>query len=129
MIVSQNLKPSIFLNHHLGKILGVSIQYQNQELKILNVYAPNTAKERSKLWKELYDIDMDGDWCLIGDFNMVERRIDRNSPSSTLVGIDCSTWNLFKEKWALIDVATIINGEDKMTYVILHYPGSSARLD
>ena len=72
---------------------------------------------------------MDGDWCLIGDLNMVERRIDRNGPSSTLVGTKRLTWNSFKEKWALIDVATIIGGEDKMKNVSLQYLGSFARLD
>ena len=46
-------------------------------MTVLNVYAPKLAKERAKIWRDLADLEIKGERCVMGDFNMVKSK--RNS--------------------------------------------------
>ena len=64
----------VVYNHLLGNILGVQVKWDNSQILILNVYVPNIAKARKKLWKDpTTKSQIEGEWCIMGDFNKVEK--------------------------------------------------------
>ena len=60
-IVNSNLEPEVVFNQPLGRVLGIQIKWGDGYLTIFNVYAPNSAKMRSKLWKDLTNLEIEGD--------------------------------------------------------------------
>ena len=59
---------------------------------VFNVYAPNRAKKQMKLWKDLIGLIVEGEWCITGDFNMVEAKKDRLGTSSLQSGSKKKRW-------------------------------------
>ena len=64
-----------------GNALWIKLQgIQNQDIGILNVYAPHTQRERCALWSKLLAcLPQDCNWILTGDWNFVERREDKSN--------------------------------------------------
>ena len=48
-------------------------------------------------------VQFDGEWCLAGDFNMVQSRQDKTGPSSILAGGERNKWSTLEDKWSLVD--------------------------
>ena len=74
-IVDRNLEPRVVYNHPSGRILRIHLKWKDKIFMIPNIYAPNRAKKRMKLWKDRADISIEGEWCIMGDFNMVVKKI------------------------------------------------------
>lgn len=49
-VVDHDLKPKFMFNHHLGRALGIDVEWEDTTFAIVNVYA-NSA--RAKLWADL----------------------------------------------------------------------------
>ena len=75
-ILNRELEPKLDFNHPSGRDIGVEVVWSNSTLMIFNVYTPNTSKLRKKIWNDLAKIYIEGEWCIMGDFNMVEKRHD-----------------------------------------------------
>ena len=130
-IINRALGPKVVFNHSSRRVLGIQIKWGNGQLTIFNIYAPNSAKLQFKLWKDLTDLEVEGDWCIIGDFKMVEEQRDCRRASTILFGSKKSKWKTLVIKWALKDLGEAVSrGNDpKFTYASLQYVGSAARLD
>jgi exonuclease III len=58
------------------------------DVGIANVYAPNSSPHRCALWTVLArELPSTCRWILLGDFNMVENRRDKNRPCARLVPV------------------------------------------
>lgn len=65
------------------------------DLGIANVYAHITSQDRCNLWEAMIrDLPSHCRWLLIGDFNMVEVRTDKNQPWASM--ISCRERELFE---------------------------------
>ena len=52
----------------------------------MNLYAPNSAVERAKLWLSLFDyVSLADCWLVGGDFNMIEDVADRMEGIATTI--------------------------------------------
>ena len=57
----------------LGRAQYVMMKFHNKKVGFLNLYAPNSSKERLKMWIELdSSLPIVDHWCIVGDFNMIE---------------------------------------------------------
>lgn len=57
-----------------------------EDLSILNVYAPNSSRERKVLWDELAAVlPQDCRWVLLGDWNVVERASDKSNANGSVL--------------------------------------------
>mgnify|MGYP000724650853 CR=1 FL=1 len=57
----------------LGRAQYVIINFHNKKVGFLNLYAPNSSRERLKMWIELdSSLPIVDHWCIVGDFNMIE---------------------------------------------------------
>ena len=84
-IVKQELEPRVVYNHPLRRVLGISIKWDSQPITIFNVHAPNSPKERAKIWRDLADLEIEGVWCIMGDFNMVDLKKDSKGTSAVYI--------------------------------------------
>ena len=109
-IVNRDLEPKVVFNHPSRRFLGIQIKWGDGYLTIFNVYAPNSAKLQSKIWKDLTNLEVEGDWCILDDFNMVEARIDSRGASGVLTGSEKSKWQALVNKWALKDLGEAVAG-------------------
>ena len=56
-----------------GRAHSVTMKYHDEVIGILNVYSPNHASARAELWARLATALLSVDnWCVGGDFNMLE---------------------------------------------------------
>ena len=84
--VHRDLEPKVVLQHPSGRALAISVKVHKSILTIVNIYAPNDSKNRKLLWKDLSQINIEGEFCLVGDFHMVYSRQDRQGPANILAG-------------------------------------------
>ena len=72
----------------------------------LNVYAPNSATGRIRLWnKLLQDLLVAQHWCMCGDWNMIESPTDRLGGSSAIVsGLELHEWEKLIFKYEVTDL-------------------------
>jgi exonuclease III len=74
-----------------GRAFMIAVPWHNGELlTILNIYAPNQAEERDKMWKELWerwanDPQLPFPDIALGDWNFVEDPLDRSSGVTEIV--------------------------------------------
>ena len=91
-----------------GRILAVSLIFKKHKIRIINIYAPNTYKNKECFFKKLNKHAHNDDFLfLLGDFNMVENpNIDRQGGDQLnpnhIVG--SKNLNLFKELHKVNDV-------------------------
>lgn len=70
-LVDRMLEPKMVLNQKSGRVLGIKVKWREMQFTtIINVYAPNDAKSKSKPSTDLLELDIEGEWCIVGDFNM-----------------------------------------------------------
>ena len=63
----------------LGRAQYVIINFHNKKVGFLSLYAPNSSRERLKMWIELdHSFLVVDNWCVAGDFNMIEDPNDRS---------------------------------------------------
>ena len=61
-LVKREMEPRVVYNHPSRRVLGIQIKWDSHSVIVFNVYAPNLAKERAKIWRDLADLDIKGDW-------------------------------------------------------------------
>lgn len=69
-----------------------------------NLAPSSSPRERSFLWHQLKALLPDGQWILLGDFNMTEDPRDSSGPSPLICGGQLETWRLLKTHFDLVDV-------------------------
>ena len=52
-----------------GRMIGIKFKYMNEEIKLVNVYAPNEEKERKRMFEKMGTM-CDGNCMIVGDFNV-----------------------------------------------------------
>ena len=67
------------------------------------MYTLNNAKLRRELWQDISLSSFEGEWCLLGDFNIVQSHQDCIGPFAILLGTELTKWNILEEKWCLVD--------------------------
>ena len=77
-----------------GRVQVIIIEIQNLQLGFINVYAHNAAADRRRLWSYMCDTLPQVDhWCMAGDFNMIEDKLDRSGGSKAILyGSKLSFW-------------------------------------
>lgn len=69
-----------------GQISWVIVNWKGNKFGVMNVYAPNSSRDRKKLWNQIKGKAQKGDWIMARDFNMIEDRLDSSGPSSLIKG-------------------------------------------
>ena len=65
-----------------GRAQYIVLNLRNENIAFLNIYAPNSSLERSRSWNQLTELCLGNlNWCIGGDFNMIERVGDRTCGS------------------------------------------------
>lgn len=112
-LVNRELCPRVVYMHPSGRALGIEIQWHTRPITILNIYAPNDAKGRAKLWSDLVHSDINGEMIVLGDSNIVENKADKIGSSCKILGKEVGKWEDFCTRF----------------YLSLQYANCSSRLD
>ena len=88
---------------------------------LLNIYAPNNAKDRMILWKSIISqLPTVDHWAIAGDFNMVEDVSDRvGGTSQTVAGSELYEWERLIFALGLMDVwhvSSFVRLQDSLEY-------------
>ena len=88
-----------------GRVQVIIVEIQNLQLGFINVYAHNASADRRRLWSYLCDTLPHVDhWCMVGDFNMIEDKLDRSGGSeAVLYGSELSFWERLCFKYGFQD--------------------------
>ena len=88
-----------------GRVQFIILEIQNLQLGFINVYAHNATTDRRRLWSYLCDTLPQVDhWCMAGDFNMIEDKLDRSGGSqAVLYGSELSFWERLCFKYGFQD--------------------------
>ena len=72
----------------------------------MKLYAPNSFRERLKIWIELnISLPVVDHWCVAGDFNMIEDLEGWSGEGGVTVhGLELSAWETFSVSRRLLDV-------------------------
>ena len=69
-----------------GRVQFIILEIQNLQLGFINVYAHNAAADTRRLWSYMCDTLPQVDhWCMAGDFNMIEDKLDRSGGSQVVL--------------------------------------------
>ena len=88
------------------------LEHEESRWGLLNVYAPNHASARARLWEEIYlslpeDVE---NWIVGGDFNMLEDPQDRRGGSMiTIQGLELANWERLVRKLRIYDMWHLSN--------------------
>jgi exonuclease III len=109
LALHQNLKNYISGEGILPSKKGVWVTLEHPtlgDIAFMGVYAPNNSKARAELWKEIGTVaDIAHRWCILGDFNMIEKQTDQKGGSlQTVHGAEKLAWNLMVRRLHLADV-------------------------
>ena len=90
----------------LGRAQYVIMKFHNKKVGFLNLYAPNSSRERLKMWIELdSSLPVVDHCCIAGDFNMIEDPDDRSGErGATMHGLELTAWENFTISRRLLDV-------------------------
>ena len=88
---------------------------------LLNIYAPNHARDRTILWKNIMSqLPTIDHWAIAGDFNMLEDLSDRlGGTSQTLAGTELYEWERLIFSLDLVDlwhVPSFVRIQDSLAY-------------
>jgi len=116
-----------------GSILDGKVQWlifstiQGGDLGFINVYAPCNSLARHHLWETMSnDLPTSCHWIMIGDFNMVELRIDKSSScGEILLGPEHLLFNALKDT---IQVLEFPWTSPNMTYSWDNFRSDGARV-
>ncbi|KAL3679560.1 hypothetical protein R1sor_022516 [Riccia sorocarpa] len=70
---------------------------------IVSLHAPNDSSARKEVWEWLKQLMMEGQWIIMGDFNMVERQEDSIGPSPVVRGDELYSWEICAGSADLVD--------------------------
>ena len=84
-----------------GKAQCIILDIGKENVAFLNIYAPNSASQRILFWKQLLrTLPSLDNWCVGGDFNMVEDPCDRVGGRLTIIhGQELAEWENLIFKW------------------------------
>ena len=86
------------------RVIWVVIKQGESVFGVCNVYASNNYRERSELWEWCCVHLPKIPWVFVGDFNMVEHRIDKaGGLPHCWKGNEMYFWFKFKRKFNLVD--------------------------
>ena len=99
----------------------VILQVGLKKWGLMNIYAPNHARDRAILWKNILSQVPNVDhWAIAGDFNMLEDVSDRlGGISHTISGLELYEWEHFIFALGLMDlwrVSSFEHMQDSLTY-------------
>ncbi|KAL3698381.1 hypothetical protein R1sor_012457 [Riccia sorocarpa] len=77
---------------------------QEKSINFMSIYSPHEGREKQELYKWLKNFDLEGEWVILGDWNMVQRRIDTAGPTTLLQGFTQEKWRETDERWQLHDM-------------------------
>ena len=83
----------------------IIVEIQNLQLGFIILYAYNALSDRRRLWSYLCDtLPYVDHWCMVGDFNMIEDKLDRSGGSqAVLYGSELSFWERLCFKYGFQD--------------------------
>ncbi|KAL3681749.1 hypothetical protein R1sor_024705 [Riccia sorocarpa] len=70
----------------------------------MSIYSPHEGREKQELYEWLKNFDLEGEWVILGDWNMVQRRKDTAGPTTLLQGFTQEKWRETEQKWQLQDM-------------------------
>lgn len=77
-------------------------------LSIVVIYTPSdSSKTRAYMWHQLKGELPDGQWIMLGDYNMTESSLDSSRPSPLLNGRQQEAWRLLKTRLDLVDTFSL----------------------
>lgn len=92
----------------LGRAAWAQFQLNTTTLSIAIVYAPSdSVRARAYLWHQLKGKLPDGQWVILGDFNMTENPINSSGPSLLLNVWQKESWRLLKTWLDLVDAFSL----------------------
>ena len=96
MAIAQQWKENIICKEIIvpGRAQYIVIKDLQTTWGYLNIYAPNHASARKHFWYEITNaLPNVSDWCVAGDFNMIEDPLDRRGGSAaTIHGEELANW-------------------------------------
>lgn len=99
---SLTLVSSSIMNH--GRIAWAQLKLDTLIIFVVVVYtASDFPRECAYLWHQLKMKLPDGQWIIMGDFNMKKKQIDSSRPTSLLKGKKLEAWRLLSTRLDLID--------------------------
>ena len=89
-----------------GRAQWMLVQWGEIRLGLLNLYAPNHESARADFWSQIADsLPMADEWCIGGDFNMLEAAEDRCGGSQiTVRGSELAAWERLCMSLRIVDV-------------------------
>lgn len=97
-----------FATLELSRTVWAQLGIGDNIVSIALIYAPSAShRERTFLWYQLKAFLPDGQWVLMGNFNMTEDPIDSSGPSPLRVGSQLETWRMLKTRFDLVDAFPI----------------------
>ncbi|KAL3689374.1 hypothetical protein R1sor_015683 [Riccia sorocarpa] len=79
------------------------IETSQGNVGIMALHAPRKRSRRAAVWAWVKSIIGEGQWLLLGDFNMVERTRDALGPSAVIRGRELRSWTLCANLGDLVD--------------------------
>ncbi|KAL3695864.1 hypothetical protein R1sor_009940 [Riccia sorocarpa] len=94
-----------------GHGFGVWAKIRSQAgvLGIVGIHGPRERCDRPAAWKWLRELTQEGKWVIIGDFNMVESRVDTIGPSPLMRGAELRKWTMCSNQADLVDTWLVAN--------------------
>lgn len=116
-----------------GRAMSITLKWnKNEILTIMNVYAPNDARENRDFWNELKgkteNMEYNKPNIMLGDMNLVEDAIDRIL-SHTDYGQAVEALGNLRESLGLIDGWRTINPDEKSYSFLQKSTGAQSRID
>ena len=93
-----------------GRILSLLFTFgPSSKLNLINIYAPNLVSERKTFFEQIHDYFLSqGDYLIAGDFNCVDRAIDKFQ-SDNVLSSDKNCLAALKADFSLVDVYRKLN--------------------
>ena len=92
-----------------GRAQYIIISIKDEIVGVLNIYAPNSVSERIVFWNQLEALCPSNiNWCVGGDFNMIDRVKDRTGGSMTTIhGQELACWERLCCHLHILDAWTV----------------------
>ncbi|KAH9850517.1 Endonuclease/exonuclease/phosphatase, partial [Lenzites betulinus] len=116
-----------------GRAMEISLKWGARgRMRIVNVYAPNDMSENANFWRTMHtyleDCNDNSPDLIIGDFNMVEERMDR-APAREDPNTTAEALQELRLKWNLVDGWRNANPNSRKFSYMQIATGSQSRID
>lgn len=93
----------------LGRKTWAQLEQGSCLISIAVIYAQSSSPwECTFLWHQLKALLPDGQWILMGDFNMMGDPQDSLGPSSLINDSQLETWHMLKTRFDLVDAYHLV---------------------